>query len=164
MPSDTPSEDPLRELGRGVAQLHLKLSRIQERLDTAPAPARPDAHAAELDTLLDLVDAVESALERRPPARAWFRRSGAASDDLWRGLAVAVAEARERLQRAGIEPTPVEGSFDPALHRAIEIVPARAGSAEGTLATTHRRGWLRRRGAEHDVLRTAQVSVHGETR
>lgn len=158
-----PPDDPLQELGRSVAQLHLKLSRLQERLDTRAAPA-PSSQPTELDALFDLIDAVESALERRPRARKWFRREGAPADDLWRGLAVAVAEARERLQRAGIEPTPVEGPFDPLLHRAIEVVPTRAGRGEGTLAETHRRGWLRRKGVERDVLRTAQVSVHGAER
>ena len=159
-----PSDDPLHELGRSVAQLHIKLSRIQERLDTAPVPAPSGSPDGELDTLLDLVDAIESALERRVQARGWFRRPRASADDLWCGLAVAVAQARERLQRSGIEPAPVEGPFDPALHRAIEVVPVRAGRAEGTLAATHRRGWLRRRGAEREVLRTAQVSVHGVSR
>lgn len=164
------ADDPLRELGRAVAQVHLKLARIEEKLDAAPSPARSATHDADLDTLLDLVDAVESALERRPArqgarrgSRGWFRRAGSAEgDDLWRGLAVAVSEVRERLQRAGIEPAPLEGAFDPRLHRAIEIVPVRAGGIAGTLAATHRRGWLRRRGAEREVLRTAQVSVHGE--
>ena len=154
-----PSDDPLQELGRGVSQLHLKLSRIQERLDALRVAAAPQD--GELDALLDLVDAVESALERRPRgARGWFRRAPS-SDDLWRGLAIAAAEARERLRRSGIEPAPVEGPFDPRLHRVVEVVPVRADRAAGALAATHRRGWLRRRGAELDVLRTAQVSVHG---
>jgi len=153
------SDDPLQELGRGVSQLHLKLSRIQERLDALRPPA--PAPAGELDALLDLVDAVEGALERRPASRrGWFRRSPSA-DDLWRGLAIAAAQVRERLRSSGIEPAPVEGAFDPRLHHVVEVVPVQADRAAGALAATHRRGWLRRRGAEVDVLRTAQVSVHG---
>ena len=164
-----PSDDTRQDLGRGIARLHLKLSRIQEQLDAAagrcpPAPGSPDSGSAELDALFDLIEAVESALERRVPGRRWFRRSRESGDDLWRGLAVAVAEARERLLRSGIEPAPVEGPFDPALHRAIEVVPASAEHAQGTLATTYRRGWLRRKGKDRVVLRTAQVSVHGAAR
>lgn len=159
-----PPDDPLQELGRGVSRLHLKLTQIQERLD-APQPAPPVAQAdGELDTLFDLIEAIESALEHRAPRRRWFRWRDEAADDLWRGLAVAAAAARERLQRAGIEQSPVSGAFDPLLHRAVEVVPVAAGRSEGTLAATHRRGWLRRRGTERVVLRTAQVSVHGAAR
>jgi molecular chaperone GrpE (heat shock protein) len=159
-------DDTLQDLGRGIARLHMKLSRIQEQLEAAPAGSLPASSDAELDTLFDLLEAVESALERRAPERRWFGRfrRSRKGEDLWRGLAVAVAEARERLQRAGIEPAPVEGPFDPALHRAIEVVPASAEHAEGTLAATHRRGWLRRKGRERVVLREAHVSVHGSTR
>jgi len=157
------SDPTLHDIGRGVARLHLKLSQLQERLDSV-APAAPATEEPGLDVLLDLIDAVESALERRAGERGWFRRKRSANDDVWRGLAIAVAEAREQLGRAGIEPAPVDGPFDPALHRAVDVVPVRAGEAEGSLAVTHRRGWLRKRGNEHVVLRTAQVSVHGSGR
>jgi molecular chaperone GrpE (heat shock protein) len=159
-------DDLLQDLGRGIARLHLKLSRIQELLEAAPAAAPAASSGAELEALFDLIEAIESALARRQSERSerrWFRRPSKTGDDLWRGLAIAVAEARERLQRAGIEPTPVDGPFDPTLHRAIEVVPASAERAEGTLAATHRRGWLRRQGRERVVLREAHVSVHGST-
>lgn len=160
------SDDPaVQELGRGIARLHLKLSRIQERLDSASVPAPEPASAeAELDALFDLVEAVEAAIHRRRPVHGWLRPLRGKDEDLWRGLAVAAAEARERLRRAGIEPVPVEGPFDPLLHRAIEVVPVSGTRGEGTLAATHRLGWLRCRGGERVVLRTAQVSVHGVPR
>jgi molecular chaperone GrpE (heat shock protein) len=160
-----PSDDMHRELGRSMAQVHLKLSRILDRVEAIPSPA--EGAPAELDALLDLIDAVDAALERRPRARngrGWFRRPESGSADVWRGLAVAVAQARERLLRAGIEPAPVDGPFDPTLHQAIEVVPAGPTGVEGTLAATHRRGWLKRRGSERAVLRTAHVSVHGAQR
>jgi molecular chaperone GrpE (heat shock protein) len=153
------ADDALRELGRGIARLHLKLAGIQERLAAAPTPPRE----AEFDALFDLIEAVESAIERLAPRRGRFWRRDP-DGALWRGLAVAAAEAREHLQRAGIEQAPLEGRFDPLLHRAIEVVPASPTRAEGTLAATHRRGWLRRQGSERVVLRTAQVSVHGAAR
>lgn len=167
-----PSDDPLQEIGRGVARIHMKLTRIQEALERPPErptdPPREDGSSGHLDALLDLVDAVESALARRAQeaggARGWFRRGRARGDDLWRGLAVAVGEARDRLARQGIEPAPEQGAFDPSVHQAVEVVTNGAGREEGTLAATHRRGWLRREGAERVVLRTAQVSVHGGER
>jgi molecular chaperone GrpE (heat shock protein) len=154
-----PDNDPLHTLGRSVAQVHIKLSRIEAKIAGGAGTPRPSG--SELGVLLDLLDAVESAIDRRPESRRWFRRPRALADDLWRGLAVAAAEAREQLHRSGIEPAPVEGAFDAALHCVVDVVPTRAGNAEGTLAATHRRGWVRRNGSERVVLRTAQVSVHG---
>lgn len=154
------TDDALRELGRGVARLNLKLDRVQEQLGPRSAPST-GSDTVDLDCLFDLIEAVQSALARREPRRRRLFRPRASGDDLLRGLAVAIDEALERLGRAGIEPAPTEGAFDPQLHRAIEVVPASRERAEGSLAATHRRGWLRREGERRVVLRTAQVSVHG---
>ena len=155
-----PSNDPLRELGRSVAQLHIKLSRIDGKLVQGGSAA---AREAELELLLDLVDAVESAIERRAPARGWFRRARASADDLWRGLAIAVADARERLRNLGIEPAPVEGTFDSSVHHVIEVVPPRAGNEEGTLAATQpaRLVATRRRRARRSAHRAGQRPRNG---
>ncbi len=47
------SDDPLRAIGRGRARLHVKLSRLQERLGSGAAVARiggtPDGAGEHLD-------------------------------------------------------------------------------------------------------------------
>ncbi len=178
MASDDPTCDIGRDLGRSVAQLHLKLARLHETVESQANQARQSAAAregsasrraaggGETDALLDLLDAVDAALARRTAEPTGLRRLLGAgrksSEDLWLGVAVAAEEARERLRRTGIESVPEEGPFDPLVHHAIEIVPVRPGGTEGTLAATHRRGWLQRKGDGVTVLRTAQVGVHGE--
>ncbi len=172
------SDDPIRELGRSVAQLHLKIARLHETVEGQVNQARRSSAAreastsrsagdrGETDALLDLLDAVDAALARRAAAPTGllrlFGRKREAAQDLWLGIAVAAEEARDRLKRSGIESVPEEGDFDPLVHHAIEVVPAGPGGAQGTLATTHRRGWLQRKGDGVTVLRTAQVGVHGE--
>ena len=146
-PPPTPTSPPCsRTSVRASPQLNLKLSRLVEG-DAAPS-AQPGEN---LDPLLDLLDALDEALARRP--RGGFlrrRRDG----DLWRGLALAAECAHERLRDQGIVPLPAEGTFDDRVHRAIERVPGPPERA-GSLAETHRRGWVQ----GQRVLRSAQVSV-----
>jgi molecular chaperone GrpE (heat shock protein) len=156
MPSiDPDSTTLLQNLGKGLTQINLRLSRLLER-EAPPAGAGGDDS---LDPLLDLLDAVDEAIARRPSGRSfWGRRR---DDDLWRGLVLAAECARDQLRTRGIEATPAEGPFDDRLHRAIERVPGPPERA-GTLAHNHRRGWVRAVGDQTRVLRVAQVSVWTE--
>lgn len=155
---ESAQSDALQEVGRGISRLHMKIAAIQQRLDCGVSSG--GSEPTQLETLFDLIEAIDSALERRRSVRGWFGRRSR-EEDLWRGLAVAVAAARERLEREGIEAAPTDGEFDPELHRVIEVLPVSAGVERGTIAATHRRGWIRRQGGERVVLRTAQVSVRG---
>ena len=179
-----PSTEDVRDLGKSIAQLHMKLGSVEKGLEarleelagatstSRPAPARTSG-GAELDTLLDLLDALDGALARRdrspapdPPRRGLFGRrpkpsaAPASEQTLWQGLDVASAAAHDRLGRVGIETVPVTGPLDARLHKVVETVEADLGGAAGgepTIEKTLRRGWIRRGGTAPEVLRTAQV-------
>ena len=162
------AEDPLRELGRGMTQLHVKVGRVLERLErSVSAPAGADTGKdATLEPLLDLLEAAESTLQaaERSTAskRRWWQRrpDPAVQEEAWLGLRLALEAAKDRMRAMGIEPTPQSGALDPELHRAIAIVPNEEQSRGGCVATTHRHGWWRRNGDRREVLRTAQISVY----
>ncbi len=171
-----PSDD-VRELGKSLALLHMKLGGVQATLQSLAPASAPVGQ--ELETLLDLLDAVDGALERRdaaadsaepppgPPAkRGWFGRRIAAEAPghpapdpdraLWQGLAVASAAAHERLGRTGVEPIPTSGPLDSRLHRVIDTLSG-GQNPEPSIHRTARRGWTRRAAGATEVLRTAHV-------
>lgn len=176
--------DALQDVGRGIAQLHLRLGKLSEsveRIGAAPNPTSGGGPRA-LEALLDLVDALDEALaaaqERRaaapggaPKPRLLARLFGAvpaapADEDLWRGLALAAARAHEVLTAEGVAPIPTTGAFDPAVQRAVEreALPANGDDASAirdadVVVRTHRRGWVLQRGGSRQVLRTALVTV-----
>lgn len=193
-----PSTDDVRELGKSIARLHMKLGAVEtglqasiDRLAGAPPPTSHEARSHlpardvpasgrsshggdDLDTLLDLLDAVDGALQRREQApapdlprrrRLFGRRTEGTprtsiDSTLWQGLAVASAAAHDRLARAGVEIVPVTGPLDARLHRVVETVdadPDQRPSSEPTIERTLRRGWFRRGGERPEVVRTAQV-------
>ena len=164
-PADHP--DPFSRLGKGLVQINLRLTQVLEAVERSPAGS--DADSRTLEALLDLVDATGAALERRTaePGRrkgllSWLRPEPASEADLWRGIAMAHAAVLERLQAMGIERMPGSGAYDPQLHCAVETRPATSPEQAGTLAATHRPGWIRSTGSAPEVLRPAQVSVHQE--
>lgn len=155
--------DPLASIGKGIAQVNLRLNRVLELLERpTPAMAGPE----EREILFELIDALERALER-PPNRGWWVRllGGRPTADagLQRGIEVARARALARMQHLGIELIDTTGSFDAELHEAIERLAPAPGIPDGTIARTHRSGFVARDGATRRVLRSAQVSVYSST-
>lgn len=153
--------DPLASIGKGIAQVNLRLNRVLELLEhTTPGTAAPEGR----EILFELIDALERALERPTPKLGWWARllgRGARSDaGLRRGIEVAHARALARMQHLGIEPIDTTGSFDAELHEAIERLATVPGAADGAIARTHRTGFFVRDGATRRVLRSAQVSVY----
>lgn len=169
------ARDSLQDVGRGIAQLHMRLGKLIETVErsattAAPAPAATGDNRWR-DALLDLVDALDTALERRraaaQPARSrwfWRRPSVDPSRDVWQGLALAAARAHEALAAQGITPMAEVGAFDATQQRAIDTVAALPGEEVDVIVRTHRRGWLRQRGGAREVLRTAHVTVRTRRR
>jgi molecular chaperone GrpE (heat shock protein) len=168
------ARDSLQDVGRGIAQLHMRLGKSIEAVErnAATAAAVPVAAAASTsdnrwrDALLDLVDALDTALERRStvvrPKRSlwpWRRAFIDPSADAWRGLALAAARAHEALAAQGITPMAEVGAFDATQQRAIDTVAALPDEEIDVVVHTHRRGWLRQRGGAREVLRAAHVTV-----
>jgi hypothetical protein len=154
------SADPLASIGKGIVQVNLRLNRVLELLERPTAAAGGE----EREILLELLDALERALERPAPRLGWWARlvGGAAVNDagLVRGIEVARARALARLQHLGITRIDTSGRFDAELHEALERTPVEPGVVEGTIARTHRTGFVMGAGAERRVLRSAQVSVY----
>ncbi|MEW6071467.1 MAG: nucleotide exchange factor GrpE [Planctomycetota bacterium] len=167
MPIPPELEERFTQLGRGLVQANVRLGQVLEAL--GKGGGGPAEEGPALGALLDLVDALGETFARREETRGrrrwlpWARRNGeGAREDLWRGLALAREAALEHLAAQGIEPIPPGGPFDPALHRAVEARPAPAPALAGTVAATHRQGWVRREGSGRLVLRAAHVSVYAE--
>jgi len=164
------ARDSLQDVGRGIAQLHMKLGKLLETVErSAAAPSAAPTPAADnrwRDALLDLVDGLDMALARhrsavQPARSSWFRRRPRPEPlaDVWQGLALAAARAHETLAAQGITPMAEVGAFDATLQRAIDTVPALPGEEADVVVCTHRRGWLRQRGGAREVLRPAHVTV-----
>lgn len=165
MDSSVDLGDQLSRMGKGLVQLNLRLTQVLEAVERPPTA--PESDSRVLDALLELVDATGDALERRSEPRrnrrgflAWLRPPTVPDESLWRGIAMARATALERLAAMGILPIAVTGAFDPELHCAVDTRPAPSPELAGTLAVTHRRGWVRSSGGRQETLRPAQVSVH----
>jgi len=180
------ARDGLQDLGRGIAQIHMRVGRLielVEQRETGPAPrAAPADSGRSRDALLDLLDALDAALARRaivepaattPAVQGSFLRrllgapaapvaAPAADEDLWRGLALASARAHEALAAEGFAPIPESGPYDATCQRVVESIPARPGEAIDVVVRTHRRGWARLRNGAREVVRVAHVSVRTE--
>lgn len=159
------SADQLASIGKGIVQINLRMNRVLELLER---PAASDGDRGEREVLLDLLDALDRALDRTEPRRGWWARLFARrqADDLGlrSGIELARSRALARLRHLGIEAIDSSGSFDAELHEAIERLPAPEGARDGTIARTHRTGFVARDGGGRRVLRTAQVSVYARER
>lgn len=142
-------ERQLKQLGRGLVQLNLRVAKLVEQ---QPPPA---GQAGELEVLFDLVDSIDSTL-RQPAPRGWWPFAAPVAD--LSGLRLARDQAVERLAALGVEQIPTSGRPDPLLHYVVELAPAGDPALGGNLARTHRSGWLRP-GDPPTVLRVAHVSV-----
>ena len=153
----TDSSTELRRLGRGIAQLNLRMKQILER-----TPAAPTGSREELEILFDLVDAVENTLAA-PVAvqRGWWPWSGTVPTVDLTGLKLARDHSMERLRQLGIEGVAEHGPVDPSVHRVVLVVSPTSTHPAQTVQRTHRRGWVRV--DPHQVLRFAHVTATGDT-
>lgn len=116
--------------------------RLQSDIDAAVSKAR----AGLLSELLLVVDSLEMALE--------IECATEEGRNLKRGVEMTHRQLLQILEQQDVRPVPDGGRFDPALHQAVDFVPA-LDHESGAVIETVRRGW---RMGEH-VLRHAQVKV-----
>jgi molecular chaperone GrpE (heat shock protein) len=161
------SADQLASIGKGIVQINLRMNRVLELLERPTASDGGD-RGGEREVLLDLLDALDRALDRAEPRSGWWARLFARrpADDLGlrSGIELARSRALARLRHLGIEAIDSSGSFDAELHEAIERLPVPEGARDGAIARTHRTGFVARDGGGRRVLRTAQVSVYARER
>lgn len=160
-PAAEPATDRLiTNLGKGLVQVNLRLNRITELLERGSAPS--SQASPHLDSLLDLLEAVDQTLAaaRAPaPSRPWWRAlAGPAPAVDLQGLALAREHVLGQLEQAGIEPISTSGKVDPRQHQVIEALIPEDPALAGTIARTHRQGWIRR-GDPPTLLRLSQVSA-----
>ena len=158
----TLSEDlqqQLRQIGKGLQQLHIKLGRLTETVEARAVVSGGSGGAVGasggdevlLGCLFDLIDGVEMALGGAAPGNPH-----------WNGLRICRDQALARLADMGVTPAPVVGAHDPTLHQVIEVQEAPSPSLHGQIARTFRKGWLRRLATSQNpqLVRTAHVSVY----
>lgn len=163
----------VQNLGRGLVQVNLRLTRLLEVVEGGSS--QRSASEPHTEVLLDLLEAIDRTLEATlptQPARWWHvflprderpgQRVHKLSDlEALSGLKLARADALARLRTAGIEPIPSTGPIDPRLHAIVET-SACAEEQHGTIAVTHRRGWMRR-GDPPVVVRHAHVTAYARS-
>lgn len=177
--------EQVRALGKGMVQANLRLNRILERLDVqggGPVPASAQGPSPLLDLLFDLCDGLDRAdaavaalalpPPQPPPRRAWpWSRLRALSSpqptrpaEVLAGLRLLRAELLDGLARQGVFPVPVDGAFDPSMHRAVAVLPAGDPACQELIASSSRRGFLLRDPGGARVLRPAEVTVFQATK
>jgi len=116
--------------------------RMQSDIDAAVLRAKQPLHR-DLLLVLDVLDLALAA-----PC------SGAEAQSLLAGVRMTRSQLSALLEREGLRPVPEGGSFDPALHQAVERVET-AEHAPGTVLATLRVGYT----LGGQILRPAQVRV-----
>lgn len=159
MGDDRELERRIGQLGKGMVQVNLRLSRILELMEQGgSAPSRSGGDPG-LDLLLELLDSVEHTLAAPVPAPSgWRRFLGAPPAPDLTGLALARDHALARLEHHGLVRSPVDGPADPLLHRVVETRPTDQPDLDGHILHTHRHGW-HRAGDSVQVVRTADVTA-----
>jgi hypothetical protein len=154
-------EKQLSGIGRALVQVNLRLAKLAEGVQSAPATPS-DPAPGHLDLLLDLLEAVEKSLQApvppEPPSRWWRPWAVAIAGPDLSGLALTREHVLERLGLAGLRPVPSQGKLDPRLHRVIATKVPDSPDLDGTLCETHHTGWVSGDKFAH-VIRLAQVTA-----
>lgn len=76
-------------------------------------------------------------------------------EDFRKGVHMIYDSFMETLGKLGVEQIAVDGDFDPAVHQAVQQVPAEEGQESGQIASTFQKGYK----IGNKVLRFAMVAV-----
>lgn len=133
------------ELKERLVRQQADFDNTRKRLRREADEAGTRAIARSVKPVLDAIDDFARALEAaRPDAFAEFAQ----------GVTMIREKLVNALTQSGLEPVPVEGVFDPAVHEVIAEVE-QDGVPRGTIVTVHRAGYRLR----EQLVRAAQVIV-----
>ncbi|MCM1054635.1 MAG: nucleotide exchange factor GrpE [Bacteroides sp.] len=150
-PAD-PLEAELKKKNEEIEKLRDQLMRnmaeydnYRKRTSRERIELEPEITAKTASEFLTVADSLERAL------------SAECSDENFKkGVEMIYRSFMETLDKLGVEEIPSEGEFDPALHQAVQQVPADGGQESGTIASTFQKGY--RLGDR--ILRFAMVAVY----
>lgn len=178
------TEAQLEALNSTIESLRTADARRQAELESVRAEVSRAGAAARIDlvrALLPVLDGLDEALRTgheslaqspaaptRPGRFAWlrhrgpggFRDEGGTLRETMSSWLVGLSFVRERLldvlASEGVQPIEAQGRpFDPALHVALDAVPATKDTPPGTVAAELRRGYV----SGNQVLRHAEVAA-----
>ncbi len=168
--SDVMIKDPIPELREILGSLHTRIDGLETALDAlanrvsflppqirtmsgkiddvAVSISEPRCKSL-LNSLLGIYDLADQMLRSLPAG------SGAAEEDRQRCLNVLRTQSYQMLEANGLKQIPVDGVFNPAIHRAIQGVPCADSELVGHVKEMVRPGFQ----TERSVLRYAEVVV-----
>lgn len=147
----------LTTIQRGMTQLGLRLNRVINLLEQESAG--PRSADSGLDTLLELLDAVDATLSESLPSKRtpWWRRLFAPEPVNLEGLRLARTHAVARLELLGFVPSAASGEVDPRLHHVVAVRSTQDPALDGHIAEVHVGGWTA--GGGTTILRLAKVTA-----
>ncbi len=149
--SISPFSDELKKKDEEIEKIKDQLLRnmaeydnYRKRTAKERVELEPEITAKTVGEFLAVADSLERALQ-----------SECSDENFKKGVQMIYDSFMETLEKLGVEQIPVEGTFDPTVHQAVQQVPAEEGQESGQIASTFRKGY--KLGSR--ILRFAMVAV-----
>jgi len=133
-----------QELFERLQRAQAEFDNARKRMERERQEIREYAAMDTVEALLPIVDDFDRALE-----------TPGVDPDFHHGLTLIRNRFMETLERAGLEPIPAEGEFDPNLHEAVDRGPAESEEEDQKILDVYRSGYK----FKDRLLRAAMVKV-----
>lgn len=150
-PEVNPAQEELEKKNKEIENLKDQLMRnmaeydnYRKRTARERVELEPEITAKTVTEFLTVADNLERALS-----------IDCADENFKKGVQMIYDGFMETLEKLGVEQIPAEGDFDPAVHQAVQQVPAAEGQESGQIAATFQKGY--KLGSK--ILRFAMVAV-----
>lgn len=150
-PEVNPVQEELEKKNKEIENLKDQLMRnmaeydnYRKRTARERVELEPEITAKTVTEFLTVADNLERALS-----------IDCADENFKKGVQMIYDGFMETLEKLGVEQIPAEGDFDPAVHQAVQQVPAAEGQESGQIAATFQKGY--KLGSK--ILRFAMVAV-----
>ena len=150
-PEVNPAQEELEKKNKEIENLKDQLMRnmaeydnYRKRTARERVELEPEITAKTVTEFLTVADNLERALS-----------IDCADENFKKGVQMIYDGFMETLEKLGVEQIPAEGDSDPAVHQAVQQVPAAEGQESGQIAATFQKGY--KLGSK--ILRFAMVAV-----